>query len=312
MHDGILSIHGLLEALALKAFIECGRCHFANNAATPASKKLVCCLARLQVYESCEALFCALADETQKYTDWLALGDTGEDLEELVEQQLWGRSATRAADGDDLDSSTGGGDVASGQEDDKGVAAWELNMKALKTAAYDLGRLPTEVSCDSSSSSSSSRSRSRSSLRQCQDLSYKVSFFLVDAEHTSSSSADAHVETDACCSLTCPPPSRLPCSTAQMSAQLTCELCCLFFGVQVRIDVCCVRLNAFKAYVEEMIKRLREALGASLRKRVRTHLTVHVLAACVLLQMILPSAAAVPYHCVHTSFQCHMCYLVCI
>lgn len=31
----------------------------------------------LQVYESCEALFCALADEVQKYTDWLALGDSG-------------------------------------------------------------------------------------------------------------------------------------------------------------------------------------------------------------------------------------------
>lgn len=38
--------------------------------------------------------------------------------------------------------------------------------------------------------------------------------------------------------------------------------------LQVRIDVYCVRLNAFKAYVEEMIKRLRETLAASLRKRV--------------------------------------------
>jgi hypothetical protein len=114
------------------------------------------------VYESCEALFCALADETQKYTDWLALGDTGEDLEELVEQQLWGSSAARAADGDDLDSSsTGPGVVTSGQQDDKGMAAWELNMKALKTAAYDLGRLPTEVSCDGSSSSSRSGKHSR-------------------------------------------------------------------------------------------------------------------------------------------------------
>lgn len=35
-------------------------------------------LLHVQVYESCEALFCALADETQKYSDWLALGDTGE------------------------------------------------------------------------------------------------------------------------------------------------------------------------------------------------------------------------------------------
>lgn len=38
--------------------------------------------------------------------------------------------------------------------------------------------------------------------------------------------------------------------------------------LQVRIDLYCVRLNAFKAYVEEMIKRLRETLAASLRKRV--------------------------------------------
>lgn len=30
----------------------------------------------------------------------------------------------------------------------------------------------------------------------------------------------------------------------------------------------CVRLTGFKAYVEEMIKRLREALAASLRKKV--------------------------------------------
>lgn len=37
---------------------------------------------------------------------------------------------------------------------------------------------------------------------------------------------------------------------------------------QVRIDVYCVRLTAFKAYVEEMIKRLREALAASLRRKV--------------------------------------------
>lgn len=38
--------------------------------------------------------------------------------------------------------------------------------------------------------------------------------------------------------------------------------------MQVRIDIYCVRLNHFKAYGEEMIKRLREALAASLRKRV--------------------------------------------
>jgi hypothetical protein len=37
----------------------------------------------------------------------------------------------------------------------------------------------------------------------------------------------------------------------------------------VRIDVYCVRLSPFKTYVEEMVKRLREALAASLRKRVR-------------------------------------------
>lgn len=42
-----------------------------------------------------------------------------------------------------------------------------------------------------------------------------------------------------------------------------------FVYMQVRIDVYCVRLGPLKAYVEEMIKRLREALAASLRKRVR-------------------------------------------
>jgi hypothetical protein len=49
-----------------------------------------------------------------------------------------------------------------------------------------------------------------------------------------------------------------------VSNLLTCRVC---VG-QVRIDVYCVHLNAFKAYVEEMIKRLREALAASLRRKV--------------------------------------------
>lgn len=35
--------------------------------------------------------------------------------------------------------------LLSGDADDKGLAAWELNIKSLKTAAYDLGRLPNEV-----------------------------------------------------------------------------------------------------------------------------------------------------------------------
>lgn len=48
----------------------------------------VWCCACPQVYESCEALFCALADETQKYNDWLALGDTGRRTDTLHAQVL--------------------------------------------------------------------------------------------------------------------------------------------------------------------------------------------------------------------------------
>jgi methylase of polypeptide subunit release factors len=76
---------------------------------------------------------------------------TGEDLEELVEQQLWGDAASASTD-QDGDSNDGGssggvsiGSLAAGAADDKGLAAWDVNMKALKTAAYDLGRLPKEV-----------------------------------------------------------------------------------------------------------------------------------------------------------------------
>jgi len=91
------------------------------------------------VYESCEALFCALADEIQKYSDWLALGEAADDLEGLVEQQLWGSADAEQGGGREHSS------MGSAEADDKGVAAWELNVKALKTAAYDLGRLPGEV-----------------------------------------------------------------------------------------------------------------------------------------------------------------------
>lgn len=74
---------------------------------------------------------------------------SGEDLEDLVEQQLWGDSASAGA-GEDGSSNDGGssgsiGSLAAGAADDHGLAAWDVNMKALKTAAYDLGRLPNEV-----------------------------------------------------------------------------------------------------------------------------------------------------------------------
>lgn len=39
-------------------------------------------------------------------------------------------------------------------------------------------------------------------------------------------------------------------------------------AMQVRLDCYRVSLTPFKAYVEEMMKRLRDALGASLRKKV--------------------------------------------
>jgi hypothetical protein len=54
----------------------------------------------------------------------------------MVDQQLWGS---------DSDSSSSGSNLAAGAADDRGIAAWELNMKSLKTAAYDLRRLPNEV-----------------------------------------------------------------------------------------------------------------------------------------------------------------------
>jgi hypothetical protein len=54
----------------------------------------------------------------------------------MVDQQLWGS---------DGDSGSSGSNLAAGAADDRGIAAWELNMKSLKTAAYDLGRLPNEV-----------------------------------------------------------------------------------------------------------------------------------------------------------------------
>lgn len=77
---------------------------------------------------------------------------TGEDLEDLVEQQLWGDAASASA-GEDGSSTDGGGgssgsivsSLAARAADDKGLAAWDVNMKALKTVAYDLGRLPNEV-----------------------------------------------------------------------------------------------------------------------------------------------------------------------
>jgi hypothetical protein len=50
----------------------------------------------------------------------------------------------------------------------------------------------------------------------------------------------------------------------------------------VRLDCYRVSLSPFKAYVEEMTKRLREALGASLRKKVRILLcdrSVHAMCA---------------------------------
>lgn len=96
------------------------------------------------MYEACEALFCALADEAQQYTDWLALGGSAQDLQELVDTQVWGSAASSSKD--DTDDSVSSAALAAEADDASCVAAWELNMKALKTAAYDLGRLPNEVS----------------------------------------------------------------------------------------------------------------------------------------------------------------------
>lgn len=62
----------------------------------------------------------------------------------MVEQQLWDTGAP--ADQDSSSSGSNGiNSLVAEAADDKGLAAWELNMKALKTAAYDLGRLPNEV-----------------------------------------------------------------------------------------------------------------------------------------------------------------------
>lgn len=99
------------------------------------------------MYEACEALFCSLADEAQKYTDWLALGDGVEDLDALVEQQLWGTGAAASAvdTGSGCGGSSEGQGGSSGSDGGGGLAAWELNMKMLKTAARDLDKLPNEV-----------------------------------------------------------------------------------------------------------------------------------------------------------------------
>lgn len=260
----------------------------------------------MQVYESCEALFCTLADELQKYSDWLALGETGdfrnthaptvgslaarlwqccaaghcssclrcstiaqntntdrcpclavcvvstagEDLEDMVEQQLWG------SDDGESSSSSGRSSLATGAADDQGMAAWELNMKALKTAAYDLGRLPNDVGAE------------------VQPLALAWRLWC------------------RCCRL-------LPLVTCHSQIALdVCKQCCSAAFrcccAQVRIDVYCVRLNAFKAYVEEMIKRLREALAASLRKRVSTNQHSVLMARCAPLVLLLPDPACPP------------------
>lgn len=70
-------------------------------------------------------------------------------MEDLVEQQLWGDAASAGA-GEDGSSDGGSGSgsigsLAAEAADDQGLDAWDINMKALKTAAYDLGRLPNEV-----------------------------------------------------------------------------------------------------------------------------------------------------------------------
>jgi hypothetical protein len=94
----------------------------------------LCSLVCWQVYESCEALFASLADEAKKYSDWLVLGDVAGELEEHVEAVLCGDSSS---------SSSGGGSGSSAAGGD--VGDWELNLRMLKTAAYDLNKLPNEV-----------------------------------------------------------------------------------------------------------------------------------------------------------------------
>jgi hypothetical protein len=77
--------------------------------------------------------------------EWLSCA--GDDLEGFVEQQLWGDATNAEPDTNSSAASRSGGStgLAAGAADDKGVATWEVNMRCLKTAAYDLGRLPNEV-----------------------------------------------------------------------------------------------------------------------------------------------------------------------
>lgn len=104
----------------------------------------------MQVHESCEALFAALAKEAAKYSDWTALGQAaGSDVEAYVEAQLCCVAGGSGGAGSDCAGSgggRGGGGVAvtpgGGGSD---LAAWEDNLRSLKVAARDADKLPAEV-----------------------------------------------------------------------------------------------------------------------------------------------------------------------
>lgn len=99
-----------------------------------------------KVFEACEALLAALADsEAHRYcSGWLAALELGTgdaaSLEAALEEALWRGCGERNAG-----TGTGTGAVTADDSDAAGIAAWELNMRALQSAARDLQTLPDEV-----------------------------------------------------------------------------------------------------------------------------------------------------------------------
>lgn len=95
----------------------------------------------MQVHESCEVLFAALADEAAKYADWTALGQAaGSGVEAYVEAQLCCGGAGGGSGGGRGVAVTAGGGGSGG-----GLAAWELELRSLKAAARAADKLPAEV-----------------------------------------------------------------------------------------------------------------------------------------------------------------------
>lgn len=64
----------------------------------------------------------------------------------MIDKRVWGCESEHVESADSITGSCAdNSSMLAGEADDKGMAAWELNFKAMKTAAYDLGRLPNEV-----------------------------------------------------------------------------------------------------------------------------------------------------------------------